>query len=92
MKKLILMLMALVLLCNPIVCGRASAQNISEDLTDEQNSGNAKNIVVYFSRIGEQYNVGVIEKGNTAIVAEMIAEATGGLIFMRFYRQTTITP
>ena len=73
--------MALVLLCNPIVCGRASAQNISEDLTDEQNSGNAKNIVVYFSRIGEQYNVGVIEKGNTAIVAEMIAEATGADLY-----------
>jgi hypothetical protein len=51
MKRLILMLMALVLLCNPIVCGRASAQSIPEDLTDEQNSGNAKNIVVYFSRI-----------------------------------------
>ncbi len=31
-------------------------------------------LVVYFSRTGEQYGVGVIEKGNTAIVAEMIAE------------------
>ena len=81
MKRLILMLMALVLLCNPIVCGRASAQSIPEDLTDEQNSGNAKNIVVYFSRIGEQYNVGVIEKGNTAIVAEMIAEANGADLY-----------
>ena len=34
-------------------------------------------LVVYFSRTGEQYNVGVIETGNTAIVAEMIAEQTG---------------
>ena len=34
-------------------------------------------LVLYFSRTGEQYNVGVIEKGNTAIVAEMIGEATG---------------
>ena len=33
--------------------------------------------MVYFSRTGEQYGVGVIEKGNTAIVAEMIAEQTG---------------
>ncbi len=33
-------------------------------------------LVLYFSRTGEQYNVGVIEKGNTAIVAEMIGEAT----------------
>lgn len=34
-------------------------------------------LVVYFSRTGEQYNVGVIDKGNTAIVAEMIIERTG---------------
>ena len=34
-------------------------------------------LVVYFSRTGEQYNVGVIDKGNTAIVADMIAEQTG---------------
>ena len=37
----------------------------------------SKALVVYFSRTGEQYTVGVIEKGNTAIVAEMIAEKTG---------------
>lgn len=34
-------------------------------------------LVVYFSRTGEQYGVGVIDKGNTAIVADMIIEATG---------------
>ena len=38
-------------------------------------------LVLYFSRTGEQYNVGVIEKGNTAIVAEMIGEATGADLF-----------
>ena len=38
-------------------------------------------LVVYFSRTGEQYQVGVIEKGNTAIVAEMIAEQTGADLF-----------
>ena len=37
----------------------------------------SKTLVVYFSRTGEQYTVGVIDKGNTAIVAEMIAEETG---------------
>ncbi len=37
----------------------------------------SKTLVVYFSRTGEQYTVGVINKGNTAIVAEMIAEKTG---------------
>lgn len=38
-------------------------------------------LVVYFSRTGEQYTVGVIEKGNTAIVAEMIALQTGADLF-----------
>ena len=33
-------------------------------------------LVVYFSRTGEQYGVGVIDEGNTAIVAKMIAEQT----------------
>ena len=38
-------------------------------------------LVIYFSRTGEQYVVGVIDKGNTAIVAEMIAEQTGADLF-----------
>ena len=38
-------------------------------------------LVVYFSRTGEQYSVGVIDKGNTEIVAEMIAEQTGADLF-----------
>ena len=37
----------------------------------------AGTLVIYFSRTGEQYQVGKIEKGNTAIVAEMIIETTG---------------
>ncbi len=45
------------------------------------NSGGAGVLVVYFSRTGEQYTVGVIDKGNTAIVAEMIAEETGADLF-----------
>ena len=38
-------------------------------------------LVVYFSRTGEQYTVGVIDEGNTAIVAKMIAEQTGADLF-----------
>lgn len=41
----------------------------------------SKILIAYFSRAGENYNVGVVEKGNTAIVAEMIAEKTGGNLF-----------
>ena len=44
---------------------------------DNNTSDGTKTLVVYFSRTGEQYGVGNIDKGNTAIVAEMIAEKTG---------------
>ena len=50
----------------------------AESGTDETAAPSESNVlVVYFSRTGEQYTVGVIDKGNTAIVAEMIAEKTG---------------
>lgn len=38
-------------------------------------------MVVYFSRTGENYAVGNITRGNTRIVAEMIAKETGGDLF-----------
>lgn len=40
-----------------------------------------KVLVAFFSHTGENYAVGNITKGNTHIVAEMIAEATGGKLF-----------
>ncbi len=52
----------------------ASAKPASQEPSQTADS---KTLVLYFSRTGEQYTVGVIEKGNTAIVAEMIAEKTG---------------
>ena len=41
----------------------------------------SRTLVAYFSRADENYSVGVIEKGNTEIVAEMIAAQTGGDLF-----------
>ena len=41
----------------------------------------AKSLVVYFSRTGENYAVGTITEGNTAILAKMIAAKTGSDIF-----------
>ena len=43
--------------------------------------GNKKVLVAYFSKNGEQYSVGTIKKGNTEIIAEMIASKTGGDTF-----------
>lgn len=44
-------------------------------------SANSNILVVYFSHAGENYSVGVIEKGNTHIIADMIAEETGADMF-----------
>ena len=38
-------------------------------------------LVTYFSHAGENYNVGVIEEGNTAKLAKVIAEQTGADLF-----------
>ena len=39
-----------------------------------------KILVVYYSRADENYTVGNISKGNTEIIAEMIAKKTGGTL------------
>lgn len=38
-------------------------------------------LITYFSRAGENYNVGVVERGNTDLLAEIVAEETGGELF-----------
>ena len=65
----------------------ASAEETDSE-SDESNAANkadttaaGKSLVIYFSREGEQYEVGVIEKGNTEIVAEAIAKQTGADIY-----------
>ena len=63
-----------------------SAQDGTESTpTPTPNGGETTNsghvLVAYFSRADENYSVGVIEKGNTAIVAELIAEQTGADLF-----------
>ena len=55
-----------------------SAQNIP---VKEIHMNTKKILVAFFSRTGENYAVGHIEQGNTHIVAEMIASATGGTLF-----------
>ena len=53
------------------------------DSSEETDSGapDGKILVAYFSHTGENYGVGVIEKGNTHIIADMIAEETGADLF-----------
>lgn len=41
----------------------------------------SKSLIIYFSRADENYAVGVVNKGNTEIVAEFVQELTGADAF-----------
>ena len=56
-------------------------ETMSEEPVIENDDNGTDILVVYFSRTGEQYGVGVIDEGNTAIVAQMIAEQIGADTF-----------
>lgn len=57
------------------------AQNSSKSNQEMKTEMNKKVLVAFFSHTGENYAVGNIEKGNTHIIAEMIARETGGTLF-----------
>ena len=44
-------------------------------------SAQGKILVAYFSRVGEEYGLGVVKKGNTAVVAGIIADKLGADLF-----------
>ena len=70
MKKFLMLLMILF-----TASGCGIAQEKASAATSE------KILVVYFSRTGEEYSLGTITTGNTAIVAQIIAHKTGGDLF-----------
>ena len=79
MKKIFIAFLALAL-CG--ICLTLSAKSTNtEKKTMENTNKNRKVLVAYFSRTGEQYSVGNITEGNTAIIAKMIAAKTGGDLF-----------
>jgi len=91
-KQWIRILCAVMLLTLCVACAKQEETPVTpeEDTKEETvvpeesttpETTDASVLVIYFSRTGEQYNVGVIDKGNTAIVAEMIAEETGADLF-----------
>ncbi len=61
-----------------------SADRTEQEKTDADSDSDTEKIsilVAYFSLAGEQYGVGVVEEGNTSVIANMIAEQTGADIF-----------
>ena len=94
MKKVISVILMLTLLFAFSACAKtgSEAETTIPDTTPTASTTDAaepetnptteqKSIVIYFSRTGEQYGVGTIEKGNTAIIAEMIAAKTNADTF-----------
>ena len=59
----------------------ASAAGLLFSFGKARAAANEKILVSYYSRTGEEYGVGNITKGNTAIVAELIAQKLGADIF-----------
>ena len=61
----------------------AAAENAEVSASPEtaEPEAEGKVLIAYFSRAGENYNVGVVEKGSTQILAEMMAEETGYDLF-----------
>lgn len=77
-NRLTLALMALFLTLGVSSCAAQSKetqQDANHKTTKMKTEG--KMLVVFFSHTGENYNVGYIKKGNTHIIADMIADATG---------------
>lgn len=59
----------------------ADGQNCEANTTKSSTMEGKKILVAYFSRAGQNYAVGNVEKGNTCVLAEIIADATGGTLF-----------
>ena len=92
MKKIIMILLSACTLLVVAACGSnagsdaSSQQTTAQAATTKEVSSQGKVqgkhiLVAYFSRTGDNYAVGNIAKGNTHIVADMIAEAAGADMF-----------
>ena len=62
-----------------LTTGMSFAQN--KAASTGSTTAKSKTLVVYFSHTGEQYSVGNVTEGNTAVIAKMIAKATGADTF-----------
>jgi flavodoxin len=74
-RKIILITIALIILGIGIseVTALSDAETTANNILNK-NDDNSDVLIVYFSRTGENYNVGNVEVGNTAMVASYIKE------------------
>ena len=91
MKKFLVMALSLLMVVLFTACGKtpqpaANTEKPAETPAETPASGekpaaNSKILVAFFSRAGDNYEVGTIETGNTAIMAKMISDKTGADLF-----------
>ena len=83
MKKIFLLLLIIFTMsgCGGEEKNSSEPEKKSVEKAPAKTSADKKILVLYFSRTGEEYNVGNISKGNTEIIAEMIAQKVGGDLF-----------
>ena len=81
LKKQIAVIMVVVLAISLIGGSGSFALMTGTVKSAEAKSSKGKILVAYFSRAGGNYGVGNVKKGNTKIVAQMIAKQTGGKLF-----------
>ncbi len=61
--------------------GCGASRPVATDMVATDIASEGKPLIVYFSHAGDNYLVGNVDTGNTAIVARQIAEMTGGDTF-----------
>jgi flavodoxin len=81
MKYIRFTLLAVALLCTLTACAQQKQKTNKAVAAKTFKMTGKKVLVAYFSRADENYNVGYIKKGNTSIVADMIARETGAQMF-----------
>jgi len=80
MKKFLIFAFSLCMVFPMISCRSDVGSKVNYN-TNNQDSTNKNILIVYFSRAGENYDVGHISIGNTAIMAGFIQDYTGGATF-----------
>lgn len=84
MKYLFVMAMSLFMTLGASACSEqenAIIPPLEEEDNNGENSPKGDTLIVYFSRTGENYGVGTISVGNTAMMAGYIQEILGGTLF-----------
>ncbi len=80
MKKILVYIITLFMFFPVISCKSDDGSRINNKVNNPVDSID-KILIVYFSRAGENYDVGYIKVGNTAVMAGFIKDYTGGDTF-----------